>query len=92
MTHGPEHGFNFTCFHRFARIHHGDLVADLKNKAKIVRHEEHRCSCFPAKLADQFHDACLNGHIQRCRRLIQEQKAGLGQQRHGNDYTLLLAT
>ena len=40
---------------------------------------------------DQLDDAGLDGHVERRRRLVEEQQLRIGQQRHGDDDALLLA-
>ena len=77
-------------FDRLPRIHHAHALAGLENQPHIVRDINHRGAGFAPQFAHDFDDGGLDRHIERGRRLVQQQQIGLGQKRHRDDRPLLL--
>ena len=76
--------------HRLARVHHADPVAGLQHQPEVVADEEHRGAELAPEILDQLHDPGLDGHVERRRRLVEDQERRLRHQRHGDDDALLL--
>ena len=92
MAHGVEDILDRSDFDSLTGIHHRDPVTGLQDQAEIVRDIDHGSAEFGGDLVDQIDNASFDRHIQRRGRLIQKQQPGIGQQRHGDDDALLLAT
>ena len=69
-------------------IHDHHLVGDFCDDAEIVRDQDHRHAAFRLKLANERDDLRLNGHIERCRRFVRNEKLRLVGQGHGDHHAL----
>ncbi len=72
----------------FAGVHNGDVVANLGDQAEAVRDEDDGAFKGAAQTADQLHDLCLDGDVERCCRFVGNQDVGLAQKRHGDHHAL----
>ena len=91
VAHRPEHVSDPSCLDRLARIHHGDGIATLQNEPEIVRDEERGGSGSRGQILDQRDDARFDRHVERRRRLVEDQEPRVGKERHRDDDPLLLA-
>ena len=87
-----EDPVHFAGLDDFAGVHHGGAITDPRDQAEIVRNEQHRRPACSPQLAKQIDNASLDRHVERRRRLVQQQQTRLWQQRHRDDRTLLLPT
>ena len=81
-----------TIFHDLTGIDDGNTVAVLCNDTEIMRDEQHGGIVFLFQATDHFEHLRLNGHIQRGRRLVRDQKLRVTCKRNGDDDTLLHTT
>ena len=91
VAHGAEHVPDPSCLDRLARIHDGDGIAALEDEPEIVRDEERGGSGSRGQILDQRDDARLDRHVERRRRLVEDQEPRVGEERHRDDDALLLA-
>ena len=75
-------------FQLFTVAHHDNLVRHFRDHGHIMRDEDHRHAQFGLQLADGVEDLRLNGHVQRGRRLIRDQKLRPARQRHRDHHAL----
>ncbi len=91
VTHVIEDLVDRSALHHHARIHDVDPVAGLEDQPQIMGDVDHRGVEAAGDLADQLDDASLNGHVQRRRRLVEQEQGRPRQERHGDDHALLLS-
>ena len=91
MAHRSEHVPHAARFDGLAGIHDRDGIAGLEDQTKIVRDEERRRPGARGQVLDQRDDAGFDRHVERGRRLVEDQEARVRQERHGDDDALLLA-
>ncbi len=91
MAHHVEHLLDASCFHRVAGVHDRDLVAGLEDQPEIVGDVDHRGAELADDFLDELDDPGLHRYVEGRRRLIEQQSFGIGQERHGDQYALLLS-
>src|SRR5205085_672760 len=72
----------------FSRVHDYDVIRHSRYDAKIVRDENDARACILFQLLYQLKNLRLNGHVQRRRWLVRNQKLRLARERHGNHHAL----
>ena len=77
-------------FHRLAMAQHHDLIGHLRDHSQVMRDVERGNPGQPDRVFDRSKHIDLGGHVQRCRRLIEDDQIGLGAQRHSRHHTLQL--
>src|SRR5205823_11335623 len=75
-----------------AAVHDADAVADAHDAAEVVADEQDRRAMAAAQLTNQVEHRGLHGDVQARRRLIHDEQRRPGDERHGDDDPLLLAT
>ena len=78
--------------HYFPRVHHIDIVADLRNYPEIVRNDQDAHTLFRTELLHQAKDLRLDRDIQSRRGLIRNQKTGRTDHGHSDHYPLTQAS
>ena len=91
VLHFVEDILDGAILHRLAGIHHADPVAGLQHQPEVVTDEEHRGAVFGPQLLHELHHGGFHRHVERGRRLIEDQQRRLRHQRHGDHDALLLS-
>ena len=74
-----------------ARIHDRNALRGFRHDRHVVG-DQHQCHAFLALQADQkIEDLCLNGHVERRRRLVRDQELRIAGNGHGNHGALIHA-
>ena len=84
-----ENFINPAFFHNFPCIHHIDVIRHFCHHSKVMGDIDHRNPPLLLDTADQLDNLCLDGHIQRSRRLVGQKQARPARQRDRNNCTLL---
>ncbi len=74
--------------HHFACIHDADPVRDLRDKTEIMRDQHDRGAVRVLKTLQDIQNLRLDRNIERCRRLIGDQKFRCSREHHRNHDTL----
>ena len=74
-----------------ARVHYGNIVANFRHYAKVVRYHYHRGLILRLQLFHQLQHLRLNGNVKRGSRLVRYKEARVARQRHCNYHALLHA-
>ena len=72
------------------QIHHADIIADMADNCKVMRHKQVCDSGFSLNFFKKVNDLCLNRHIQRRDRLVTDDKLRIARQRACNAKPLAL--
>jgi hypothetical protein len=72
-------------------LHHRHPVGEATHQVEVVRDQEHRHGIFLLQLREQLQNLAAQAHVERRRRLIGQQQAGLASQRHRDHGALALA-
>jgi hypothetical protein len=75
-------------FDHLPRIHHADMVGELGDKTEIVRDEDHRRACLATDRPDEIDDLRLHRHVERGRRLVEDQQPRPPRHRHRDHHAL----
>ena len=68
-----EEFFDSSVFNHTACIHHANYICVFSNNTKIVRDQHHAHPLLALNFSKQFQNLCLNGDIERSRRLVRKQ-------------------
>ena len=71
-----------------ARVHHADVVGELGDETEIVRDEDHRRARVAPDRPDEIDDLRLHGHVERGRRLVEDQQPRPPRHRHRDHHAL----
>ena len=74
--------------HNISGIHNRDVVAHARHHAEVVRDHHDRHAKLILQIHHQLQDLRLNGHIERRRRLVRDQKLRLARQSDRDHHTL----
>jgi len=78
-------------FDHRARVHHGDLVGDLRHRAQVVRYQYAGERSTLLKVHQQIQNLRLNGEVQAGEGLVEDEQAGRERQAARNSQALPLA-
>ena len=92
VSRGIQYLSRGSLFHDLAGVHDGDPVGDLRDDPQVVRDQQDAHPVLGAQFVQQTEDLCLDGDIQRGRRLIGHQQFGTAGQRHRDHGALFHAT
>ena len=76
------HGLRVALHQHLALVHHGDALRDGKDAIDVVLHQQH--GHVPGESLDQTGDAFALRRRQADQRLVEQQAARLGRQRHAD--------
>ena len=71
-------------------VHDRDLRREVGDDAQVVRDVDERQAESPPEAVDDLEDACLRGHVESRRRLVEDDEIRLADDGHGNADALLL--
>jgi hypothetical protein len=71
-----------------ARVHHAHMIGELRDESEIVRDEDHRRAGMAADRANQIDDLRLHRHVERGRRLVEDQKPRPARHGHRDHHAL----
>ena len=74
-----------------ARLHHGDLISDVRDDRQVVGHDEHRESQPPPQAGEQLEDVLLDEDVEAAGRLVGDEHIRFVRERRGDDDPLPLA-
>ena len=77
--------------HHPSRVHHRNLVAELRHHRNVMRDQQHRQIQLILQVLQDLQDLMLHDHIQRRDGLIGDQQTGVQRQGHRDDRPLLHA-
>jgi len=78
--------------HQLAGIQHAHAIGDLGDDGQVMAYIKDGGADAPLEVGDQLEDASLRRHVEAGRRLVENQQARSGGQRHGDHGALLHAT
>src|ERR1700733_2084972 len=78
-------------FDDLSEMHHRDLVGERTHRVEIVRDEQGGKAAPRLKISDEIDDLSANTNVERRRRLIENDKFGIGGQCAGDADAFLLA-
>ena len=71
-----------------ARVHDRDPIRELDEQRQVVGDEEHGEAHLPLQLLELLQDLALNDHVERCRRLVEQEQLGAERHRHRDHHAL----
>ena len=84
-----QHVMDVAELHELARIHHCDFVAEPPNNAEIVADEEEGDAPVAPEPRQQAQDVRFDRHVQRRRRVVEDQQRRFAGERRGDQCALL---
>lgn len=87
-----EHLADRTVLDNAARLHHGDMVADLADDGEIVTDQDHGHASLAMEVSQQGKNISLNQDVERRRGLVEEDDPRFGRKRAGDCNPLRLPT
>ena len=88
MTRTIKNVLRRTAFTDASAVHHDDFIAHIRNDAEVMGYHNDRHPELLLQILHQLQNLCLNGNVQRRRRLIRDQNVRLTRKRHRDHHAL----
>ena len=92
MTRVAQHSVRVALLHEAPRVEHPDALAHLRDHSEVVADEEHRGLELALQVRDQIEHLGLDGRVESCRGLVEDQQGRVLRERHRDDHALLHPT
>ncbi len=89
MLRAIENGFDIALFNHRPMPHHQGAIGHAPDKAYVVADQQDAHVAIPPQIVQDANDFALHGRVERCRRLVQDEKGRLQRDRHGDGDALL---